>query len=179
MRKINNVARIAAVVAVGGAAALTALTVTPGTFGGFTSTTSNPNNSVQAGTLTMTNSAGGSAVVASSQTVNKDNMKPGDSVTGSVTITNSGTLPANLTLSISNSTNTFPSGAVNLLIKDGASTVYDGPVANTSAPIALGGTWAASASHVYDVTVSIPSTADNTAQGKAASFELDWNGAQN
>lgn len=178
MRKINNVARIAAVVAVGGAAALTALTVTPGTFGGFTSATSNPNNSVQAGTLTMTNSAAGSAVVTETSPVNKDNMQPGDSVSGSVTITNSGSLPADLSLSINNVANAFPTGAVNLVIKDGASTVYSGAVANTSAPIALGGTWAASASHTYTVTVSIPSTADNTAQGKTASFELDWNGAQ-
>ena len=178
MRKINNVARIAAVVAVGGAAALTALSVTPGTFGGFTSATSNPNNSVQAGTLTMTNSAAGAAVVTETSPVNKNNMQPGDSVSGTVTITNSGSLPADLSLSISNAANSFPSGAVTLNIAEGASTVYSGTVANTSAPIALGSTWAASASHTYTVTVAIPSSADNTAQGKGASFQLDWNGAQ-
>ena len=178
MRKINNVARIAAVVALGGAAALTALTVTPGTFGGFTSATSNPNNSVTAGTLTMTNSAAGSAVVTETSPVNKDNMQPGQSVSGSVTITNSGSLPADLALSISNVANSFPAGALNLVITDGATTVYSGAVANTTAPIALGSTWAAGASHTYGVTVSVPSAADNSAQGKTASFELDWNGAQ-
>ena len=43
--------------------AVSALAVTPGTFGGFTSTTTNPGNSVTAGTLTMTNSATGVAVI--------------------------------------------------------------------------------------------------------------------
>jgi spore coat-associated protein N len=178
MRKINNVARIAGTVAVGGAAALSALAITPGTFGGFTSATANPNNSVSSGTLVMTNSATGAAVVTATNGLALNNMKPGDSATGSVTITNSGSLPADLTLAISNATNTFPSGAVTLLIKDGTTTVYTGNVANTPAPIALGGTWAAGASHTYDVTVAIPSAADNTAQGKTASFELDWNGVQ-
>ena len=178
MRKINSVARIAAVVTVGGAAALTALAATPGTFGGFTSASSNPNNTVQAGTLTMTNSAAGAAVVTSTSPINKNNMQPGDSVSGSVTITNNGTLPADMSLSISNSTNTFPTGAVTLVIKDGSTTVYTGTVANTSAAIALGSTWAAGESHTYAVTVSIPIAADNTAQGKAAGFELDWAGAQ-
>jgi hypothetical protein len=177
MRKINNVARIAAVVAVGGAAALTALTVTPGTFGGFTSASSNPGNSVQAGTLTMTNSADGTAVVTETSPIDKGNMQPGDSVSGNVIIKNSGTLPADLTLAISHSANTFPTGAVNLLIKDGSTTVYSGAVANAAA-MALGSTWAAGESHTYSVTVSIPSDADNGAQGKSASFELDWAGVQ-
>jgi spore coat-associated protein N len=178
MRKINKLARIAGTVAIGGAAAVSALAITPGTFGGFTSSSSNPGNSVTAGTLTMTNSASGAAVITAAANPGKDNMKPGDSVSGSVTITNSGSLPANMTLSISHAVNTFPSGDVNLVITDGATQVYSGSVADTSSAIALGSAWAAGASHTYTVTVSIPSTADNDAQGKGASFELDWNGAQ-
>jgi len=179
MCKINKLARIVGTLAVGGAAAVTALAVTPGTFGGFTSTTDNPNNSVQAGTLTMSNSAAGSAVVTETSPVNKGNMKPGDSVSGSVTITNSGSLPADLTLSISDAVNEFPSGALNLTITDGVTPVYNGTVANTAAAIALGATpWTAGESHTYTVTVSIPLSAGNDAQGDAASFDLNWNGAQ-
>lgn len=178
MRKINKVARIAGTVAVGGAAAASALALTPGTFGGFTSSTTNPGNSVQAGTLTMTNSASGNAVVTSTTGLALNNMKPGDSATGSVTITNNGSLPADLTLAISNSSNSFPAGDLDLAIKEGAATVHSGTVAD-HAPIALGSTWAAGESHTYSVTVSIPSTAGNDAQGDTASFRLDWSGAQN
>ena len=178
MRKINKFARIAGTVAVAGAAAFAALAVTPGTFGGFTSTTSNPGNSVQAGTLTMSNSAGGSAVVSAVSAPTKGNMQPGDSASGSVTVTNSGTLPADMKLSISAATNTFPIGSLDLVIKEGAAIVYTGTVANTAGPIALGTTWAALEAHTYTVTVSIPLGANNDAQGDSASFQLDWNGAQ-
>jgi spore coat-associated protein N len=177
MRKINKLARIVGTVAVGGAAALSALAITPGTFGGFTSATSNPGNSVASGTLTMTNSANNAAVVTTTTGLALNNMKPGDTASGSVTITNSGTLPAAMSLSISNASNGFPAGTLSLLIKDGAATVYTGSVANTASAISLG-TWAAGASHTYDVTLSFSSSADNTAQGKSASFELDWNGVQ-
>jgi hypothetical protein len=180
MRKINNVARIAGTVAVGGAAALSALAITPGTFGGFTSATANPNNSVSSGTLTMTNSAAGAAVVTTTTGLALNNMKPGDTASGSVTITNSGTLPASLTLAISHAASTFSTSDLSLLIKDDTNaTVYTGGVANTSTPIALGASpWAASASHTYSVTVTLASGAGNSAQGQTASFELDWNGVQ-
>ena len=179
MRKINKVARIVGTVAIGGAAAVGALVITPGTFGGFTSSMSNPGNSVSAGTLTMSNSAAGNAVVTEISPVDKDNMQPGQSVSGSVTIGNSGSLPADLTLSISDAVNGFPAGAVELVIAEGTNPpVYSGTVANTSGPIALGGTWAAGASHTYTVTVSIPLTAGNDAQGDSASFGLNWSGAQ-
>jgi spore coat-associated protein N len=178
MRKINKLARIVGTVAVGGAAAMSALAITPGTFGGFTSATSNPGNSVSSGTLTMTNSANNAAVVTATTGLALNNLKPGDTASGSVTITNSGTLPADMTLSISNASNTFPGSTMNLLIKDGTTTVYNGNVANTASPIALGATWAAGDAHTYNVTLTFASSADNTAQGKSASFELDWNGAQ-
>lgn len=191
MRKINKVARIAGTVAVGGAAAVSALALTPGTFGGFTSSTTNPGNSVESGTLTMANSAKGVAVVKATEALPLDNLQPGDSRSGSVEITNSGTLPADLKLAISNAINTFPKDtdddpdtdfdAVKLAIKEGGATIYSGTVANAS-PIALAGktsgTWAAGESHIYSVTVSIPLAAGDDAQGETASFQLDWSGAQ-
>jgi hypothetical protein len=178
MRKINKVARIAGTVAVGGAAAVSALALTPGTFGGFTSTTTNPGNSVQAGTLTMTNSAAGAAVVTATDGLALDNLQPGDSATGSVTIENSGTLPADLKLAISNAINTFPTGDLNLAIEEGTTSIYSGTVAD-AAPIALGATsWTAGEQRTYSVTVSIPLDAGDDAQGDNASFQLDWSGAQ-
>jgi len=177
MRKISKFARIAGVVAVSGAAAIGALVVTPGTFGGFTSASSNPGNSVTAGTLTMTNSAANAAVVTAASAPSKDNMQPGDSATGSVTITNSGSLPADMTVSVASVVSSFPAGTVNLKINEGSTVVYDNAVTNAG-PLGLGSTWTAGESHTYTVTVSIPSTAGDAAQGKTASFTLNWNGVQ-
>jgi hypothetical protein len=176
MRKITKLARIAGTVALAGAAATAALAMTPGTFGGFTSTTVNPNNSVQAGTLTMANTAANAAVVTATTGLALDNMKPGDVASGSVTITNSGTLPADMTLAIAGSNN-FPTGDLVLTIKDGSTVVYSGAVTNVSAS-ALGSTWAAGESHTSNVTVELLPAAGNTPQGKTASYTLNWAGAQ-
>ena len=157
MRKFNKIARIVGTVAVAGAAAVAALAMTPGTFGGFTATSTNPGNSVTAGTLTMANSAADAAVVTATTGLALDNMQPGDTASGTVTITNSGTLPADLTLSIADATNEFPVGDLTLtIVNEVAAPVYTGAVANATAPIALGGTWAAGESHTYTVTVDAP-----------------------
>ena len=70
------------------------------TFAQFTATASNANNTFKAGTL----------VVAAGQqqyNVNLDNLKPGETVSGSFTVSNTGTLPLNYTVSPTTSGNLF------------------------------------------------------------------------
>jgi len=178
MRTFNKLARIAGTVAVAGAAAAAALAITPGTFGGFTSDTVNPGNSVAAGTLTMDNSLSGSAVVASTVALDKDNMQPGDIASGTVEITNDGSLPADMSLAVTGSNNLVDANELVLTIKnEGGTTVYTGPVTNVAAR-ALGATWAAGDTHVYTVTVELVASAGNDAQGTSASFTLNWHGQQ-
>ncbi|HXA29860.1 MAG TPA: TasA family protein [Candidatus Angelobacter sp.] len=81
-------------VAAAAGVSLVATVVIPRTLGFFDATTSNPGNSFTAGTLTMTNDKTGALVV----TV-PSNMKPGDIACGHVTVTNSGSLPAQVELS--------------------------------------------------------------------------------
>src|SRR5205823_13532286 len=109
--------------AIGTAGALSALAAVaiPGTFGSFNATTSNPNNSVAAGTLQMTNSKNGAAVVTLS------NIRPGDFQSGTLTITNSGSLSADMYLSESNVSGGAFANYLQLKVEDTTlgTTVYD------------------------------------------------------
>ena len=164
-----------------GAISLLFMVVLPSTFGQFDASTKNPGNSVAAGTLTMSNSQADAAIFSSS------NQKPGDVTTGSVTITNSGTLPATMTLAESNVTHDGPAGSsdlsaqLDLVITDGATTVYSGKLnalSTTTLPPASGTQWAAGESHTYDFTVTFPLSSDNSYQGTSTSVEFDWTGVQ-
>jgi hypothetical protein len=105
-------------------------------------------------------------------------MKPGDIASGTVVITNSGSLPADMSLAIAGSNNLPDANELVLTIKNElGTTVYTGPVTNVAAQ-ALGTTWAAGASHTYTVTVELVASAENDAQGTSASFALNWHGQQ-
>ena len=91
----------------------TAATVVAGnTSASFTATSTNPTQSFAAGTLLMTNVGASDTACATSTSSNTGcgtlrlssnaNLVPGDLSTGTVTITNSGTLPATMTLSFAN-----------------------------------------------------------------------------
>lgn len=83
------------------------------------------------GTLTQVNSNSGA--------FSKSNLKPGDTVTGSVTITNKGSLPANFTLSETEVTDTFsPKRDVKLKIVQGATTVSDATLGAAGTALPLG-----------------------------------------
>jgi hypothetical protein len=100
----------------------------------FTATSVNPKNSFAAGTLTMTNSASTTCtgVVASScGALNlslNTGMSPGAMSTGTVTITNAGTLPATMTLSLQNLADTGTSlnldSVLNLTVHDDTGAGY-------------------------------------------------------
>jgi hypothetical protein len=118
-------------------------------------------------------------------------MRPGDSVTDTVTLANTGSLDGDLSLGSSNLVDTpgggggALSGELDLRIRDvtnagSPATVYDGKLDALSAT-ALG-TLAAGASRVYEFRVSFPDAgpgAENAYQGSAMSVQFDWTAVNN
>lgn len=143
----------------------------------FTSQSQNPGNSFTAGTLEQTNSKEDAAVF------NLDNLKPGDTLNGSLTITNSGTLPAKFTLTETASSNGFTQDdKLTLTIKEqgASSNIWSGTFGalEDAQKLTLGGDWAAGESHTYVFTAHLDLSADNTNQGDTATAAFQWDGVQ-
>ena len=142
----------------------------------FSSTTGNTASAVTTGTLTQSNSKAGAAVFTLT------NMKPGDSVYGTVTITNTGSLKANMSMVETAGANGFSSASLlTETIQD--VTVPATPVSVYSGNFGAAGTkvlglFNAGEARTYKVTVTLDSAATNTEQGKSASATYTWNGTQ-
>jgi hypothetical protein len=142
----------------------------------FASSSSNTAGSVTAGKLEQTNSKGTGSILS------LGNMKPGDSVYGQVTITNSGTLPQLFSVTETD-TNGFSTGVLSEKIEDvtnaaSPTVVYSGAFGSAGTK-SLGSTaWAPNEAHTYRVTVTMAPTATNLEQGKSASAAFAWNGTQ-
>ena len=141
----------------------------------FSSTTGNTASSVTTGSLTQSNSKAGAAILSLTD------MKPGDSVHGTVTITNTGSLKAAMSLTETAGANGFSSASLlSETIVDvtggGSAPVYSG-VFGAAGTKALG-TFAAGEARTYEFTVSLDSAAGNAEQGKTASATYAWNGTQ-
>jgi len=141
----------------------------------FSSTSGNTISAATSGTLTQSNSKAGQAVF------NLDNLKPGDTLNGSLKLTNTGSLPANFSLTEVASTNGFDGENLKLTIKNTTknTTVYTG----TFGGLADGtkntlGTWAAGDANDYTFTVTLDQAAPNTQQGKAATATYTWDAVQ-
>lgn len=141
----------------------------------FTSTTSNTISSVTSGTLAHTNSKADSAIFS------LQDMKPGDVLTGSLTLTNTGSLPASFSLTESGSSNGFSGENLRLTITDTTvdNTVYDGTFGGLQdgAKQALG-EFAPGAARSFSFTVALARGAGNTEQGKTASATYVWDAVQ-
>ena len=91
-------ARLALAIGAAGAASVMAVMVLPMTFGTFSDQTTNTGNAASLGTLLVSNSKGGSQCTGSlqnsvcSSVIGISNLKPGDTDSKTVTITNSGSL---------------------------------------------------------------------------------------
>jgi len=150
-----------------------------GSFAAWTAQTSNPLNSVATGTLTMTNSKSPTAVI------NATGVKPGDTGSDVVTITNTGSAglvtkltqsavvqgaSASLKLNIFDGTNcVYPAGAgacASYGAWNGAATINNLSV----------GTIAAGASKTFTVGYTLDSASTNADQGKTNTFSLTWDG---
>jgi len=150
-----------------------------GTFANFTATpTSIASNAFAAGSLTMTRSGSGAIFSASA-------MKIGDSATGSITISNTGSLAGSYTLAGSSSGSATLANQLTLKIYadvDGSGTpVYDGTLGGFSSS-SLGTFAATTGTHTYYFHVTLPTTGadttDNAFQGLSASETFTWSAVQ-
>jgi spore coat-associated protein N len=139
----------------------------------FDSSSANTDNSVTTGSLAQTNSKNNSALF------NIGNLKPGDSVTGSVTITNSGSLPASFNLK-ETATNGFANpDLLTLKITDAAapSTAVWSGTFGTLGTADLG-SWAPGEQREFVFTVSLSQAATNAEQSKTATATYEWGAVQ-
>jgi hypothetical protein len=137
------------------------------------------------GSLTLSNTKEGAAILSLA------GMRPGDSVTDTVTLGNTGTVPGDLSLATSNIADVpgagggALSGELDLRVRDTTNaespvTVYSGKI-DALTPVALG-TVAAGDSRVYEFRVSFPDAgagAENAYQGSGLSVEFDWTAVNN
>ena len=169
--------KLIATVAAVGVASVAAI---GGTYANFTATpTTIASNAFTSGTLTMSRSGSGAIFSAS-------NMKIGDTATGSVTITNTGSLAAVYSLAGSTTGSAPLAGQLHLVIyKDNdlqaGSKIYDGTVAALSS-VALGTFAATTGSHVYYFHIDLPTTGtdagDNVFQGLTSTATFTWSATQ-
>jgi hypothetical protein len=136
-------------------------------------------------TLTLSNDKEGAAILSIS------GMRPGDSLTDTVTLGNTGTVPGDLTLSPSSLLDTpgagggALSGELDLVITDATNSgspvvVYSGKISALT-PVSLG-IVAAGDSRLYQFQVSFPDEgagAENAYQGSGLSVDFDWSAVNN
>ena len=153
------------------ATALVAVGITAASGADFTATSANPGNLFASGTLKILNSDEGEALF------NATNMRPGDTVQGSVSIKNDGTLSGDFTLTTSavdsDAANKL-SEELNVSISEDGTEIYDGPLADADLDL---GSWAAGEQHSYSFDVTLPSTAGDAYQGDDSSVTFDWDAA--
>lgn len=141
----------------------------------FNSTTGNTISAVTAGSLTHTNSKADQAIF------NLANMKPGDVLNGTLTLTNTGSLPATFSLTEVSSANSFAGSNLTLDIVDtttGAN-VYSGSFGGLADGVKTPlGDWAAGAAHAFKFTVKLDQNTPNTDQGKTANAVYSWTSVQ-
>ena len=153
---------------------LVAAAITVGSGADFIANSVNTGNAYATGTLTQTNSKANSAIF------NLGNMKPGDTLNGRVIITNSGTLPAALTLSESAVNGFVTKANLSLTITGpGGAAVWSGTFGDltTAGPVALG-TFTAGEAREYLFSVTLAQAATNAEQGKTANATYTWNSTQ-
>jgi autotransporter adhesin len=161
-----------------------------GSTAAWTDSTSNAGNSIAGGTLAMTNDKDAAAVFSAST------IKPGDTGSGTVIVSNTGSVSMGVKLTQDTWSNGFAASMLQLKIHDdtrdwcywpttGAgpcgswgdwdarSTLSGLDIANTA------GTqyWPASEAHTFTVSWRLDTTSTNVDQGKTASFRLLWDGS--
>jgi len=156
-------------------ALLTALAATAAAVGSgadFSSHSANPANTFSSGTLVQSNSKNGVAIVTGA------NLKPGDTRSGEVTITNTGSLAGTFKLAESNATNAFGAGDMTLKIDDVSGktpvSVYSGDIGKVPAEGIGLGSYAAGEARTYRFTATFAQTSPNSDQGKAAKADYEW-----
>ncbi|GAA1641201.1 TasA family protein [Georgenia ruanii] len=154
------------------ATVLAAGAVAVGSGATFTSTSANTLSGVTSGTLAQSNSADNRAIF------NLKDVKPGDVLNGSLTITNTGTLPARFSLTETTSSNAFADN-LRLTITDGTRTVYAGTFGGLEDGLKQElGEFAPNQAATYTFTVALDAATPNTYQGATASATYQWDSVQ-
>lgn len=141
----------------------------------FTSQSANTASVVTAGTLTQSNSKNGQAIF------DVANIKPGDTVNGTLTVTNTGSLPASFSLTEVSSTNGFAGSNLSLTITNtttGAQ-VYTGTFGGLEDGLKNElGVVQPGVANTYRFQVRLSPDAPNADQGKSASAAYQWDSVQ-
>lgn len=165
--------------------------VVAGSFAAWTTQTTNAGNQVKAGTLTMTNSKNAAAVFTAT------NVKPGDTGSNTVVITNTGSVPMRALLTQDLVTTSGIEASLGLKIHDTTRNWCYWPVQQAGAcPAAYGdfdadgaiaalpiastsgaATWPTGEAHTFSISWTLAATSPNSDQGKTGSFRLIWDGA--
>ena len=137
----------------------------------FVSQSVNPSSAVASGTLLQSNSKANAAIF------NVSNIKPGDTVNGDVTITNTGTLPEVMTLSEVATNGFVDKTNLQLTITQGSSTIDTGEFGKLASTV-LGAAFNPNEARTYRFSVTLKPSAGNAEQGKSASATYTWDGSQ-
>jgi spore coat-associated protein N len=164
------------------AVVLAAVGITVGSGASFTASAANPGNVFTTGTLTIGNTPGTALLTAGT-------MKPGDTTSGTVDITNTGSLAGDFVLKTANTTGYAALLAqMDLVVLDcgawtvsaptcaSGTTVYTGKISALSN--ASLGNYAGAIKHRYKFTTTLPASTDDTYQGKTASVDFAWSATQ-
>jgi spore coat-associated protein N len=165
------------------AVVLAAIGITVGSGASFTASAANPGNVFTTGTLAIGNTPGTALLTAPA-------LKPGASATGTVDITNTGSLAGDFALKTSNTTGyaallaqmdlvVLDCGAWTTTAPDclsGTTTKYTGKVSALSN--AALGNYAGGIKHRYLFTATLPAVTDDTFQGKTATVDFTWSATQ-
>lgn len=135
----------------------------------FTSATGSTIETVTAGSLTLTNDG-----FTFDDGLN--NLKPGESRDGSLTVRNTGSLPAAVTLTQSDVDNKFENGVLLMTITEGGSSIHASEFDDLGTK-ALG-VVDANSEKTYDFTVTLAEGAGNANQGKTANATFNWDAIQ-
>jgi len=138
----------------------------------FTSTSQNAGSSYTTGTLAQSNSRANAAIFM------LDNLKPGDTLTGTVTIKNTGSLPATFKLTESAATTQFGSLLTMVVAEGAAPPVYTGTFGGLATKALGTAAWTAGETHTYTFAVTLAASAGDEFQGKVAGATYTWDSVQ-
>lgn len=136
----------------------------------FTSATDSTIETVTSGSLTLTNDG----FVFDEGLAN---LKPGESREGELTLNNTGTIPAEVTLTQTNVDNTFENDALSLTIAEvGGDSIHTGLFDDLGSKSL--GTLAGESSKTYAFTVTLAANAGDVNQNKTADATFNWDAVQ-
>jgi len=161
---------------------LLAVSVVIGSGANFTSESANAGNIFTAGNLSHSNNVSGAILTA-------DKMKPGDTKSGSITLTNDGDIPGDFSFAKTMSDNVLGTGngdfrtKLDLTITEGATTIWIGKIGAVIPAAAMDlGTWDPGDSHTYVFKVDFPDGgsggADNAYKQASITAAFDWTAVQ-